>query len=381
MVSCSFSWPHRIAGWCWWIFARHFLGRCMFDVWPDAWMLKQRMLQLISAALRRIFGRGIWTNTRARTSLWSQWGLFFLLKKNRCHGWNMGMSSIHKYPQMGVHRPMKRKPNDGRLTLFQHAVWWRWHIWDGHSIPWQFPPSFPSHGVMPTFFFGGYLGIARSQWWRSAEASLVGYIGPTWVMWGSESLGFIRRSQAPRGTRQIGDLCWSCPQSQQHTTAATSDTSCWGTLERECLGIFVFFFWAPFFNDFCDQEVSVSISSMAPQVSFFQTQQQKTNSSLNIYIFNYIWYIDRYIYSPIQLIPALGDLGVQLLPWECELQHWPKSADAAWLSDFAWEGEQSSPREEGEVGAHVFQRQDLRDPEISERSGPRGSLFFRWVGV
>ena len=173
---------------------------------------------------------------------------------------------------MGVHRPMKRKPNDGRRTIFQHAVWWRWqiwHIWDGHSIPWQFSPSFPSHGVMPTCFLGIFWDCQEPM--MKIGRGTVG--GVRWSNMGHVGLRIpkIRCTQAPRGTRQIGDLCWNCPQSQQHTTAATLDTSCWGTLERECLGIFVFF-WAPFFNDFCDQEVSVSISSMALQVSFFQTQ-------------------------------------------------------------------------------------------------------------
>ena len=33
-----------------------------------------------------------------------------------------------------------------------------------------------------------------------------------------------------------------------------------------------------------------------------------------------------------------GHLSVQLLPWECEFQHWPKSLDATWLPDHAWKG-------------------------------------------
>ena len=134
----------------------------------------------------------------------------------------------------------------------------------------SFPPRFSQSWRDAHVFFWDLLEIARSQWWRSAEAPLVGYVGPTWVMWGSESQRF---AAAPRLREEQGRLETYAGVAPSHSSILLLQlrTHRAGALWKESALGFLFFFLAPFFNDFCDQEVSVSISSMALQVSFFQT--------------------------------------------------------------------------------------------------------------
>ena len=139
----------------------------------------------------------------------------------------------------------------------------------------SFPPVFPVMAWCPRVFLGDMLGLPgandedrpRHRWWG------------TLVQHGSCGAQNPKDSfAAARLREEQGRLETYAGVAPSHSSILLLQlrTHRAGALWKEsALGFLCVFFWAPFlsfFNDFCDEEVSVSISSMAPQVSFFQTQ-------------------------------------------------------------------------------------------------------------